>query len=188
MGAINLGPGRQIVSKDSPNGVSRFAGQAGTQASDATPPPGQNRGSRAGSTTHILPADSERLTAIPDTRLTARSPAPLPGSGWPARTDNGQSQPPSGQDSGAPGQPISPPDPPRHRSPPRCRRRTGHSPGLSATRRYAEQMPNLRPVRETRQVTSGSIVCLQRAPALPTELHRRKTRCMATLPAAGPAP
>jgi hypothetical protein len=27
----NLGPGRQIVSQDNPNGVSRLAGQAGTQ-------------------------------------------------------------------------------------------------------------------------------------------------------------
>src|SRR6202011_3683553 len=52
-----LGPGRQIVSQDSPSGVSRFGGQAGTQASDLTPAPGQNRGSRAGSTTHSLPAD-----------------------------------------------------------------------------------------------------------------------------------
>ena len=56
----NLGPGRQIVSQDSPSGVSRFGGQAGTQASDLTPAPGQNHGSRAGSTTHSLPADSGR--------------------------------------------------------------------------------------------------------------------------------
>src|ERR1700730_2895132 len=55
-----LGPGRQIVSQDSPSGVSRFGGQAGTQASDLTPAPGQNRGSRAGSTTHSLPADSDK--------------------------------------------------------------------------------------------------------------------------------
>src|SRR6266700_1699981 len=57
VGARNLGPGRQIVSQDSPSGVSRFGGQAGTQASDATPPPGKTGGSRAGSITHILPAD-----------------------------------------------------------------------------------------------------------------------------------
>jgi hypothetical protein len=42
------GPGRQVDSKDSPVGVSRFGGQAGTQATDPTPKPIQNRGSRAG--------------------------------------------------------------------------------------------------------------------------------------------
>ena len=68
-----LGPGRQIVSKTTRCGVSRFGGQAGTQVPDATPPPTQNRGSRAGSTTHILPADSAAQTvdllqrfAVPD--------------------------------------------------------------------------------------------------------------------------
>src|SRR5206468_3674285 len=45
----------QIVSQDNPSGVSRFGGQAGTQAPDPTPTPPQNHGSRAGSTTHILP-------------------------------------------------------------------------------------------------------------------------------------
>src|ERR1019366_3158155 len=55
-----LGPGRQIVSQDSPSGVSRFGGQAGTQVSDLTPTPPQNHGSRAGSTTHILPAEYAR--------------------------------------------------------------------------------------------------------------------------------
>jgi hypothetical protein len=44
----NLGPGRQIVSQDNPNGVSRIGGQAGTQAPDPTPPPDQSQGSRAG--------------------------------------------------------------------------------------------------------------------------------------------
>src|SRR6266567_431179 len=44
-------------SQDSPSGVGRFGGQAGTQASDPTPVPGQNLGSRAGSTIHILPAE-----------------------------------------------------------------------------------------------------------------------------------
>src|SRR5271170_7186577 len=58
VGARKLGPGRQIVSKTARCGVSRFGGQAGTQVSDATPPPSENRGSRAGSTTHILPAES----------------------------------------------------------------------------------------------------------------------------------
>src|SRR5712691_6362130 len=33
----NLGPGRQIDSQDNPNGVSRFAGQAGTQAPTLRP-------------------------------------------------------------------------------------------------------------------------------------------------------
>src|SRR6266699_90812 len=32
VGARNLGPGRQIVSQDSPSGVSRFGGHAGPQA------------------------------------------------------------------------------------------------------------------------------------------------------------
>src|SRR5713226_576906 len=50
VGAKNLGPGRQIVSQDSPSGVSRIGGQAGTQASDPTPAPPRNQGSRAGST------------------------------------------------------------------------------------------------------------------------------------------
>ena len=63
VGARKLGPGRQIVSKTTRYGVSRFGGQAGTQVSDATPPPTQNPGSRAGSTTHILPAESERAAA-----------------------------------------------------------------------------------------------------------------------------
>src|ERR1022692_2971944 len=45
-------------SQDSPNGVGRFGGQAGTQAPDPTPVPGQNHGSRAGTTIHILPAES----------------------------------------------------------------------------------------------------------------------------------
>jgi hypothetical protein len=33
----NLGPGRQIVSQDSPSGVSRIGGQAGTQAATLRP-------------------------------------------------------------------------------------------------------------------------------------------------------
>ena len=46
--------------QDSPSGVGRFGGQAGTQVSDLTPTPPQNHGSRAGSTTHILPAEYAR--------------------------------------------------------------------------------------------------------------------------------
>src|SRR6266702_7376230 len=60
----NLGPGRQIVSQDNPSGVSRIGGQAGTQAPDPTPAPPQNRGSRAGSTTHTLPAGPEALPTL----------------------------------------------------------------------------------------------------------------------------
>src|SRR5713101_6990462 len=57
VGAIkNLGPGRQIVSRTARDGVSRFGGQAGTQATDPTPVPPQNQGSRAGSTIYILPS------------------------------------------------------------------------------------------------------------------------------------
>jgi hypothetical protein len=55
-GCLNLGPGRQIVSQDSPDGVSRIGGQAGTQAPDTTPVPGQDRGSRA--------ARSEALSTV----------------------------------------------------------------------------------------------------------------------------
>src|ERR1700722_19110839 len=56
----NLGPGRRIVSRTTRKGVSRFGGQAGTQAPDPTPALPQNRASRAGSTIPILPADSAR--------------------------------------------------------------------------------------------------------------------------------
>jgi hypothetical protein len=52
--------------QDSPSGVSRFGGQAGTQAPDPTPPPSRTGGSRAGSTTHILSADSALSAAAPD--------------------------------------------------------------------------------------------------------------------------
>src|SRR5260370_31643590 len=58
----DLGPGRQIVSQDSPDGVSRIGGQAGTQAPDPMPVSSQNRGSRAGSTINILPAGPEALS------------------------------------------------------------------------------------------------------------------------------
>src|SRR6266480_1919053 len=44
------------------SGVSRLAGQAGTQTTDPTPKTTHSHGSRAGSTIHILPAESERLT------------------------------------------------------------------------------------------------------------------------------
>src|SRR6478736_5587956 len=53
----NLGPGRRIVRRTAREGVSRFGGQAGTQAPDPTPASPQNRASRAGSTKTILPAD-----------------------------------------------------------------------------------------------------------------------------------
>src|SRR6516162_3767306 len=43
-GWLNLGPGRQIVLQDSPDGVSRLGGQAGTQAPALTPVSSQNRG------------------------------------------------------------------------------------------------------------------------------------------------
>src|SRR5512132_4329920 len=71
-GARKLGPGRQIVSQDNPSGVSRFGGQAGAQAPDATRPSPQDQGSRAGSTTHTLPAESERLKRGPASPATAR--------------------------------------------------------------------------------------------------------------------
>jgi hypothetical protein len=52
------GPGRRIVSRTAREGISRFGGQAGTQASDPTPAPGQNPASRAavrGLSTSSLP-------------------------------------------------------------------------------------------------------------------------------------
>src|SRR5258707_7905429 len=61
VGAMNPGPGRQIVSQDNPIGVSRFGGQAGTQAPDPNAPSSQSQGGRAGSITYILPAESARL-------------------------------------------------------------------------------------------------------------------------------
>jgi hypothetical protein len=54
-----LGPGRQIVSQDSANGVSRFGGQAGTQAPTYAHTR-SNPWKQSRSTTHILPADSVR--------------------------------------------------------------------------------------------------------------------------------
>src|SRR5258707_1670988 len=58
VGAMKPGPGRQIVSQDSPSGSSRFGGQAGTQAPDPNAPSSQSQGGRAGSITYILPAES----------------------------------------------------------------------------------------------------------------------------------
>src|SRR5215472_12522550 len=60
-GAKEPGPGRQVDSKDSPVGVSRFGGQAGTQATDPTPKPKPRKQGR--STIHILPAEYECLQA-----------------------------------------------------------------------------------------------------------------------------
>src|SRR6185312_17371668 len=72
VGAVNLGPGRRIVLQDSPHGVSRLGSQAGTQAPDPTPVSAQNRESRAGSTIHSLPAESERMASISITPMSAR--------------------------------------------------------------------------------------------------------------------
>jgi hypothetical protein len=52
----NLGPADTSNPKTT-SGVSRLAGQAGTQATDPTPKPNQNCGSRAGALIHILPAE-----------------------------------------------------------------------------------------------------------------------------------
>src|SRR6266702_2152848 len=62
-------------------GVSRIEGQAGTQAPDPTPAPPQNRGSRAGSTIHSLPAEyfrSSRRTTHrrQPNRRSGRDPGP----------------------------------------------------------------------------------------------------------------
>src|SRR5690348_10095135 len=54
------------------DGVSRFGGQAGTQAPDPMLTPPRNRGSRAGSTTLTLPADS----VVPSEWSRARSRPP----------------------------------------------------------------------------------------------------------------
>ena len=70
-----------IVSQDSPDGVSRLGGQAGTQAPDPTPVSRQNRGSRAGSTIHSLPAEYLQALAepvpAPQARRSSRS-EPVP--------------------------------------------------------------------------------------------------------------
>ena len=58
-------PADRSIRRTDPNGVSRLGGQAGTQAPDPTPPPSQSQGSRAGSTTHTLPADYLRTRAEP---------------------------------------------------------------------------------------------------------------------------
>ena len=57
-------PADRSIRRTDPNGVSRLGGQAGTQAPDPTPPPSQSQGSRAGSTTHTLPADYVRFVAM----------------------------------------------------------------------------------------------------------------------------
>jgi hypothetical protein len=78
----DLGPGRQIVSQDSPDGISRIGGQPGTQAPDPPPLSSQDRGSRAGSIIHSLPAESaiedcqvqmSRMASI--SAIPARSPS-----------------------------------------------------------------------------------------------------------------
>ena len=62
-GAIKtLGPGRQIVSQDSPDGVSRIGGQAGTQAPDPTPVPVKTGEAGPEAPIHILPADYLHLS------------------------------------------------------------------------------------------------------------------------------
>jgi hypothetical protein len=65
----NLGPADRSFRKTT-SGVSRLAGQAGTQATDPIPAPRQTSGSRAGSTIHILPAEYERFR-----RCASRFPA-----------------------------------------------------------------------------------------------------------------
>src|SRR6266566_2435363 len=58
-GCQKPGPGRQIVSQDSQSGVSRLAGQAGTQATDPTPPLTENLGGGTGALpTSSLPTRS----------------------------------------------------------------------------------------------------------------------------------
>src|SRR5580700_6329107 len=74
----NLGPGRRIVSRTARKGVSRFAGQAGTQAPDPTPVLSQDRGSRAGSTIHTLPADSPPESREPPLERSGPHPVPHP--------------------------------------------------------------------------------------------------------------
>jgi len=63
VGARKPGPGRQIVSQDSPSGVSRIGGQAGTQA--PTLRPYHHKTAEAGpeALIHILPAESGAAAA-----------------------------------------------------------------------------------------------------------------------------
>src|SRR5215510_6066296 len=56
VGALKRGPADRSFRRTARAGVSRIAGQAGP-VPDPTPQPGQTLGSRAGSTTHTLPAE-----------------------------------------------------------------------------------------------------------------------------------
>src|SRR5213078_2272529 len=68
VGATKPGIPADRSNRRTTSGVSRIAGQAGTQATDPTPTSGQNPGSRAEAHIHILPAEYLRLAAIRDWR------------------------------------------------------------------------------------------------------------------------
>src|SRR5215470_899021 len=80
------GPGRQVDSKDSPVGVSRFGGQAGTQATGPYAQTNPKPRKQGRSTIHILPADYVlwRLAActLKGMRRSTGSGAPLSGAGF----------------------------------------------------------------------------------------------------------
>src|SRR6266550_971716 len=70
-GCQGLGPADRSISRQ-PERRRPIRRSGRTQASDPTPVPGQNLGSRARSTIHILPADSARLRAVVTAPVTAR--------------------------------------------------------------------------------------------------------------------
>src|SRR6266702_5973561 len=83
----NPGPGRQIVSQDSPSGVSRIGGQAGTQAPTLRPHHRKTVEAGPGSTIHILPAEYLPAAVARTLRLPAcRSSAYGASSAWQACT------------------------------------------------------------------------------------------------------
>jgi hypothetical protein len=86
VGARNWDPADRSFRKTTRGGVSRIGGQAGTQAPDPTRPSPQDRGSRAGSTIHILPADYGPLTIA---RMVQPGALISAGSGMPPRTTRG---------------------------------------------------------------------------------------------------
>jgi hypothetical protein len=68
------GPGRQIVSQDSQSGVSRLAGQAGTQATDPTPPLTENLGGGTGALpTSSLPSLRGFVSVFGSSKVPSRS-------------------------------------------------------------------------------------------------------------------
>ena len=134
------------------HGGAHAARQAGRAASGACRPPSAANETSCCSGQACGPVNWSPTQTSTRAKPPARSPAQPPRSGWPPRTDSAPSQPPSGQGSSAPGQPISPPDHPATDHP------RGAAVKLATARGLERHMPvcrtdaNLRPVLENRQV------------------------------------